>query len=168
MDTSANLGQMAAAAKPVIENREFLVFRLGDQDFGIDVRQVQELRHYDTLARVADGPRLVEGVAIWRGRVTPMIDMRIHFSPRPPLYENLTDVIVLNIADRPVCMVVDGISDVIELTPGQMKPVQQFDSAFEADCLIARAEFHQQDVLLIDIDKVLVDSRIRPGQKMAA
>jgi purine-binding chemotaxis protein CheW len=168
MDTRVNLGPMARAAKPDIGKQEFLVFRLGDQNFGIDVRKVQELRHYDTLARVADGPKLVEGVVIWRGRVAPMIDMRIHFSSHRPLYENLTDVIVLNIADRPVCMVVDGISDVIELMPGQMKPLQQNDSALVADCLIARAEYHQQDVLLVDIDKVLFDAGTRPDQKMAA
>lgn len=163
MNTATNFGPMVRGAKPAIEKQEFLLFRLGDQDFGIDVRKVQDLRHYDTLARIADGPKLIKGVVVWGGRITPMIDMRIHFSSRPPLYENLTDVIVLSIADRPVCMVVDGILDVIELAPEQMKPIQQIDLVLDASCLIARAEYRQQEVLLVDIDKVLSDSGTRSG-----
>lgn len=169
MNTTTNLGPMVRAATPVTGKREFLVFLLGDQNFGIDVRNVQELCHFDALTRISDGPQLVDSVVVWRGRIAPMIDMRIHFNSRPPLYENLTNVIVLDIADRFICVVVDGIADVVGLTLEQVKPVQQIGSAFDTRCLIGYAECDQRNLILVDIAKVLFDSETASApKKMAA
>lgn len=153
--------------RPIMEAREFLIFRLGEQDYGIDVRNVRELCHYDTLTRIADGPRLIEGVVISRGEIMPLVDMRIHFNPGAPLYENLTEIIVLTMADRSVCMAVDGVSDVVVVNPEQVKPVPQTASLFNMG-LTGWAECDQRDVLLLDIDKVLLGSGIGSQPKIAA
>ncbi|MGH8809674.1 MAG: chemotaxis protein CheW, partial [Noviherbaspirillum sp.] len=152
----------------VVKKREFLVFRIGDQEYGIDIRNVRELSHYATLARVRRRSQLIDGVVISRGDIMPMVDMRIHFHPVQPLYEDRTVVVILSIADCAICMVVDSASEVIALTPEQVKPIPQICSAFDTRCLIGLAECSHRSVLLVDIDHVMHGSRTESSKRMVA
>src|SRR3982750_247340 len=92
---------------------EFLTFRLGAEEYGIDILRVQEIRSYEAPTRIANAPAFVKGVVNLRGVIVPIVDMRIKFNLTPVNYDSFTVVIVLNIAGRVVGMVVDAVSDVI-------------------------------------------------------
>lgn len=161
MNTNINSTPMSHSImhgdKLLTEEQSFLVFRLGDQDYGIDIRTVQELRHYSMLARVAQGSRLINGVAISRGVIMPLVDMRIHVScGAAPLYDNLTDVVILDIAGRSICMVVDSVSDVIRLNLEKIQPLPPTRLALDTNYLIGFAEYEQRSLILVDINAVML------------
>src|SRR5579871_5534346 len=113
------------AASSIVEG-EFLAFTLGQEEYGIDILKVQEIRGYETVTRIANAPAFIKGVVNLRGVIVPIIDMRIKFNLADPTYDQFTVVIILNVGGRVVGMVVDGVSDVISLTPEQIRPSPDF------------------------------------------
>ena len=105
------------AATPI---REFLAFKLGSEEYGIDILRVQEIRSYERPTRIANAPDFIKGVVNLRGVIVPIIDMRLKFRLEQATYDHFTVVIVLNIGRRVMGIVVDAVSDVITLTPEQL------------------------------------------------
>src|SRR5450830_1894088 len=105
--------------------REFLAFKLGDEEYGMDILCVQEIRSYEEPTRMANAPAFIKGVINLRGVIVPILDLRMKFNLSQVNYDSFTVVIVLNIGARVVGMVVDGVSDVLTLTPEQLRPVPE-------------------------------------------
>jgi purine-binding chemotaxis protein CheW len=135
--------------------REFLAFKLGDEEYGIDILRVQEIRSYEQPTRIANAPAFIKGVVNLRGVIVPIVDMRLKFNLDSASYDSFTVVIVLNIASRIVGMVVDAVSDVITLTPDQLRPVPEFNSAIASDHLLAVGAIDERMLILIDIEKLM-------------
>jgi len=134
---------------------EFLSFTLGDEEYGIDIQKVQELRGYDAVTRIANAPEFIKGVVNLRGIIVPIIDMRIRFGIGTPSYDQFTVVIVLNIGGRVVGMVVDSVSDVITLSQEQIKPAPEMGSALDTDYLIGLGTLEERMLILVDIDRLM-------------
>lgn len=147
---------------------EFLAFTLGDEEYGIDIQSVQELRSYDTVTRLANTPEFIKGVVNLRGIIVPIIDMRIKFSLGTPVYDQVTVVIVLNIGGRVMGMVVDSVSDVITLTSDEIKPPPQMGTAINTDYLIGIGALDQRMLVLIDIARLMSADDIGLIEKLAA
>ncbi|MFZ2651883.1 MAG: chemotaxis protein CheW [Burkholderiaceae bacterium] len=146
-------GAVQASAATTL--REFLAFKLGSEEYGIDILRVQEIRSYEEPTRIANVPAFIKGVVNLRGVIVPIVDMRLKFNLEQANYDSFTVVIVLNIANRVVGMVVDAVSDVITLTPEQLRPVPQFSSAIEADHLLAIGAVAERMLILVDIEKLI-------------
>jgi purine-binding chemotaxis protein CheW len=142
-------------AAEVTALREFLAFKLGDEEYGIDILRVQEIRSYEQPTRIANAPSFIKGVVNLRGVIVPIVDMRLKFNLDSASYDSFTVVIVLNIASRVVGMVVDAVSDVITLTPEQLRPVPEFSSAIASDHLLAVGSIDDRMLILIDIEKLM-------------
>ena len=134
---------------------EFLAFTLGKEEYGIHILKVQELRGYEAVTRIANAPEFVKGVVNLRGIIVPIVDMRIKFNLGEPTYDQFTVVIILNIGGRVMGMVVDSVSDVITLTPDQVKPPPEMGTAFNTDYLIGLGTLDERMLILIDIDKLM-------------
>ena len=134
---------------------EFLAFTLGEEEYGIDIQKVQELRGYDAVTRIANAPEYIKGVVNLRGIIVPIIDMRIKFQLGAPTYDQFTVVIVLNIGGRVVGMVVDSVSDVITLTAEQIKPAPEMGAVLDTDYLIGLGTLDERMLILVDIDKLM-------------
>jgi purine-binding chemotaxis protein CheW len=147
---------------------EFLAFTLGQEEYGIDIQKVQELRGYETVTRIANSPAFVKGVMNLRGIIVPVVDMRIRFNLGEPVYNQFTVVVVLNLASRVVGMVVDSVSDVMTLTQEQIKPAPDMGSAFEAGHLIGLGTLETRMLILIDIEKLMSSPDMGLVEKMAA
>jgi purine-binding chemotaxis protein CheW len=148
---------MQQNGKPGAEaaGQEFLAFTLGKEEYGLDILKVQEIRGYETVTRVANAPEFVKGVVNLRGTIVPIVDMRIKFKLGEPTYDQFTVVIILNIAGRVVGMVVDSVSDVITLTPEQVKPAPDMGSAMSSNYLIGLGTLDERMLILIDIDRLM-------------
>ncbi len=156
--TSTNSARDAggpAIAATVTSIREFLAFKLGAEEYGIDILRVQEIRSYEQPTRMASAPAFVKGVINLRGVIVPIIDMRIKFDLTQVSYDTFTVVIVLNIGNQVVGMVVDGVSDVITLTPEQLRPVPEFASTIGSDHLLAIGSIQDRMLILLDIEKLM-------------
>ena len=149
---SAGAAPPAAVATSL---REFLAFKLGAEEYGIDILRVQEIRSYEEPTRIANAPPFIKGVVNLRGVIVPIVDMRLKFNLETISYDNFTVVIVLNIGNRVMGMVVDAVSDVITLTPEQLHPVPEFNSAIASDHLLAIGAIEQRMLILVDIEKLM-------------
>ncbi|CAN5365098.1 chemotaxis protein CheW [soil metagenome] len=143
---------------------EFLTFRLGGEEYGIDILRVQEIRGYENPTRIANAPAFIKGVINLRGTIVPIVDMRLKFGVGEATYDTFTVVIIMNIANRVVGMVVDSVSDVLTLTPQQIRPTPEFSGALDVSYLLglgslANAEGEADRMLiLIDIEKLMTSA----------
>ena len=147
---------------------EFLSFTLGQEEYGIDIQKVQELRGYDTVTRIANAPEHIKGVVNLRGIIVPIIDMRIKFNLGVPTYDQFTVVIILNISNRVMGMVVDSVSDVITLKPEQIKPAPELGAVLDTDYLIGLGTLDERMLILVDIDRLMSSSEMGLIEKLAA
>ncbi len=161
MNSTANTpsGARAAAASAASASptslREFLAFKLGPEEYGIDILRVQEIRSYEEPTRIANAPPFIKGVVNLRGVIVPIVDLRLKFKLEQADYDSFTVVIVLNIGNRVVGMVVDAVSDVITLMPEQLRPVPEFSSAIDAGHVLAIGAVAQRMLILVDIEKLM-------------
>jgi len=146
---------------------EFLTFTLGPEEYGIDILKVQEIRGYDAVTTIANTPKFIKGVINLRGIIVPIVDMRIKFNLENVTYDQLTVVIILNLASRVVGMVVDGVSDVIALTPEQIKIAPQFGATLDTKYLMGLGTVDQRMLILVDIEKLMSSSDMELVDKIA-
>ncbi|CAN5764882.1 chemotaxis protein CheW [soil metagenome] len=135
--------------------REFLAFKLGPEEYGIDILRVQEIRSYEKPTGIANAPSFIKGVVNLRGVIVPIIDMRVKFNLEHVTYGEFTVVIVLNVGNRIVGMVVDAVSDVITLTPEQLRPVPEFTSVIDSDHLLAIGTVGDRMLILVNIEQLV-------------
>ncbi len=147
---------------------EYLAFRLGSEEYGVDIQKVQELRGYDAVTRIANAPEFIKGVVNLRGVIVPIIDMRIKLDLGTPTYDQFTVVVILNLHRHVMGMVVDGVSDVITLTADQIKPAPQMGSAIDTDYLIGLGAIDERMLILVDIDKFMSSPDIGLLERLAA
>ncbi len=121
-----------AAATGSSAGGEFLTFRLGDEEYGIDILRVQEIRSYEPPTRIANAPAFVKGVVNLRGVIVPIIDLRLKLNCDKVEYNGFTVVVVLNVRGRVVGAVVDSVSDVLQLSRDNIKPAPQLNSSIDA------------------------------------
>jgi purine-binding chemotaxis protein CheW len=150
--------------------REFLVFTLASQEYGIDILKVQEIRGYDSQAvtRIANVPPFVKGVTNLRGVIVPIIDMRIKFDLENVEYNHQTVVVILNLESRVVGVVVDGVSDVIMLNQGQISAAPQFGTAFSTEYLTGIGTVGERMLILVDIERLMTSSEMALVEEAAA
>ena len=134
---------------------EALAFKLGNEEYGIKILKVQEIRGYESVTRIASAPEHVKGVVNLRGTIVPIVDMRIKFKLGEPTYNQFTVVIILNIQDRVVGMVVDSVSDVISLTAEQIKPAPDMGGTLTNDYLLGLGTVDERMIILVDIDRLM-------------
>lgn len=135
--------------------QEFLIFTLGDEEYGVDILKVQEIRGYDQVTRIANTPSFIKGVTNLRGVIVPIIDLRIKFAQQEVDYDDNTVVIVLNLSQRVVGIVVDGVSDVLSLTADQIRPAPEFAVTLSTEYLTGLGSLGERMLILVDIEKLL-------------
>jgi purine-binding chemotaxis protein CheW len=137
------------------ERQEYLTFTLGHEEYGVDILKVQEIRGYERPTAIANAPAFITGVVNLRGTIVPIVDMRIKFNLGEATCDQFTVVIILNVVDRVVGMVLDGVSDVISLGPEQMRAAPEFSSAFDTRYITGLGTIDERMLILVDIDKLM-------------
>jgi purine-binding chemotaxis protein CheW len=135
---------------------EFLSFQLGGLEYGLDFRKVQELRTLKSLERFASDGEIIRGVAVSRGVIMPIVDMRVAFSDRAR-GSGPTDVIILQLSSCIMGMVVDGVTDVVRLRADQISPIPSSQEQGDSGCdyLLGLGEVDGRRLILVDIDKLM-------------
>jgi purine-binding chemotaxis protein CheW len=165
------------AAKPQAQSvrnedvgSEFLVFTLGDEEYGIDILKVQEIRGYDadTVTRIANVPTFIKGVTNLRGIIVPIVDLRIKFNLGRVDYNEQTVVIILNLDRRVVGIVVDGVSDVLMLNAGQIRPAPEFGATLSTEYMTGLGTVDERMLILVDIEKMMTSDEMALVEKVAS
>ena len=138
---------------------EFLTFRLGAEEYGIDILRVQEIRSFEEPTRIANSPSYVKGVVNLRGVIVPVVDLRIKLGCDLVEYNSFTVVIVLNVKGRVVGAVVDSVSDVLELKREEIKPAPEMSSSSVDTAFITGiASVGERMLILMDIEALMSSS----------
>jgi len=149
----------SAARQVNAQAREFLSFKLGAEEYGIDILKVQEIRGYEKPTRIANAPAFIMGVVNLRGVIVPIIDLRLKFGLADAQYNDLTVVIVLNVAQRVVGVVVDSVSDVLALGSEQIKPAPEFNALLDASYITGlgsvKTDEGERMLILTDIEQLM-------------
>jgi purine-binding chemotaxis protein CheW len=147
--------QVEAAA---MRANEFLTFTLGEEEYGVEILKVQEIRSYEPPTTIANAPEFIKGVVNLRGVIVPIVDMRIKFGLGSSEYNQFTVVIILNVAHRVVGMVVDGVSDVLTLTAEQIRPAPEFGAGLDTKYITGLGTVDKRMLILMDIEKLMTSS----------
>lgn len=137
------------------EAREYLTFRLDQEEYGIDILKVQEIRGYEPPTRVANAPDFIKGVVNLRGTIVPIVDMRLKFNCSKVEYNAFTVVIILNLRSRIVGVVVDSVSDVMELPAESIKAAPEIDSVIDSGAVLGLGSLGDRMLILLDIQRLM-------------
>jgi purine-binding chemotaxis protein CheW len=148
-----NNARSTGAAKAVTS--EFLTFRLGSEEYGIDILRVQEIRSYEAPTRIANAPSFIKGVVNLRGVIVPVVDLRIKLNCDKVEYNGFTVVIVLNVHGRVVGAVVDSVSDVLELSQDLIKPAPEMHTSVDTSFITGIASVGERMLILMDIEALM-------------
>ncbi len=154
---SMNLESATTSVKKQVESvaGEYLTFVLGGEEYGIEILKVQEIRGYDTVTKIANTPSFIKGVVNLRGRIVPIVDLRIKFNLENKQYDEFTVVIILNLRGRVVGIVVDGVSDVLDLPSENIREVPDLVSNIDTQYILGLGSVEERMLILIDIEKLM-------------
>ncbi|MCT6588428.1 MULTISPECIES: chemotaxis protein CheW [Pantoea] len=144
--------------KLVVDNKmghEYLIFTLGNEEYGIEILKVQEIRGYDRVTRIPNAPEFITGVTNLRGVIVPIVDLRVKFQLGAADINQDTVIIVLNLHERIVGIVVDGVSDVLALNDEQIRPAPDFSATLSTKYLLGLGLLNERMLILVDIEKLL-------------
>jgi purine-binding chemotaxis protein CheW len=149
-------------------NRELLVFALGKEEYGIDILKVQEIRGYDAVTAIANSPNFIKGVINLRGNIVPIVDLRIKFGLGNVVYDQFTVVIIINVSQRTMGIVVDGVSDVMTLATDQLRAAPEFGSALDTAYILGLGTVEDRMIILVDIEKLMTSADMALVEAVAA
>ena len=150
----------AGATAATVTEGEYLTFVLGNEEYGIEILKVQEIRGYDTVTKIANTPEFIKGVINLRGSIVPIIDLRILFHLGEVEYNQFTVVIILNVKNRIMGIVVDGVSDVISLQASQISPVPDLVTSISTKYLVGLGTVNDHMLILVDIEQLMTSQEL--------
>ena len=158
MLTDAKVVARHEAARGHAAGGEFLTFRLGAEEYGIDILKVQEIRSYEPPTRIANAPAFIKGVVNLRGVIVPIVDLRVKLGCDSVEYNGFTVVIVLNVKGRVVGAVVDSVSDVLELAGSAIKPAPEMHTAVDTSFITGIGSVNERMLILMDIEGLMTSA----------
>lgn len=150
-------GGTAATADDLVAS-EYLTFTLGQEEYAIDILKVQEIRGYEKPTLIANAPTFIKGVINLRGIIVPIVDLRVKFNLGKIEYTPFTVVIILNVAGRVIGIVVDSVSDVIALTPAQIRQAPDFSGTFDTKYILGLAAVDTRMMIVTDIERLMTSA----------
>ena len=149
----ANAGSREALGKT--PRGEYLTFRLGAEEYGIDILRVQEIRSFEPPTRIANAPAFLKGVVNLRGVIVPIVDLRLKLGCDSAEYNHFTVVIVLNVRARVVGAVVDSVSDVLELGGDAIRPAPAMNASIDTSFITGIGSVNDRMLILMDIEALM-------------
>ncbi len=136
---------------------QLVTFRLGNEEFSVDILKVQEIIRLMELTRVPKAPEFIEGVINLRGKVIPVMDLRKRFCM--PAAEDTSEarIIVVELANTTVGFRVDGVSEVLRLPADTVEPPPTMVSGVETEYIRGVGKLDDRLIILLDVEKVLTE-----------
>lgn len=150
--------QVAAAvsqAEFTSDGRQFLTFSLGAEEYGVDILKVQEIKGYAPATPIPNTPSFIKGVMNLRGTIIPVVDLRRKLSMDDAEYNQFTVIIVVKVAAKVVGLVVDSVSDVLNIPNADVQDSPDLGGHVDVRFVSGMAKVNDKLVMLLDIEKVL-------------
>lgn len=147
------------------EEIKVIVFRLGNEEYGVDVQQVKSIERMEHITRVPNTPPFVKGVINLRGVVVPIIDLRKRFGIDQKDYDDATRIIIVHVDDMEVGLIVDSANDVIDINLDTIEPPPKVVGGVESIYLRGVAKLSNRLLILLNLDKVLNPEEMKELEK---
>lgn len=134
---------------------KYLTFVLGHEEYGLEILKVREIISVMEITEVPQVPAFIKGVINLRGKVIPIIDLRLKFGMPPIEYTRETCIIVVNVHDLLLGIVVDTVAEVLDIIEKDIDPPPTFGSAVKTDFILGMGKVKGKVKILLDIDRVL-------------
>jgi purine-binding chemotaxis protein CheW len=153
------LNQMEALNQDIgltADANQFLTFSLGDEEYGVDILKVQEIKGYVPATRIPNAPPDVNGVLNLRGTIVPIVDLRRKFCLESVEYDQFTCIVVVVVRGRVMGMIVDSVSEVMNIPPADIQPPPDFGNSINTNLLRGMGKVGDKLIILLDIEAVLL------------
>lgn len=157
---SAPVQRSSSTTTAASASAEYLTFRLGQEEYGIDILKVQEIRSYEQPTRMAHAPDFIKGVIDLRGVIVPIVDLRLKLGCASADYTDFTVVIILNVGGTVLGAVVDAVADVVALAADAIKPAPHFQGNMDAMFVRGIATTGERMLIVVDIEALLSSSEM--------
>jgi purine-binding chemotaxis protein CheW len=148
------------AASHTGEVNQFLTFTLGAEEYGIEILKVQEIKGYSAITHIPNAPAHVKGVMNLRGTVVPVVDLRAKFGMEAVEYSKFTVIIVVMVGQKIAGLVVDAVSDVLNIQQSEVRPAPDFGARADTRFISGVASIGDKLAVLVDIDKLLTEEEV--------
>jgi purine-binding chemotaxis protein CheW len=159
MSTAQQFVDQEIAGNAPVGTDQYLTFIVADEEYGVDILRVQEIKGWDKVTPIPNTPDYVQGVINLRGTIVPVVDLRQRFAMPKLDYGPTTVVIVLKVAgedrDRTMGIIVDAVSDVYDVDPNDVKPPPDLGGDMGSEWVKGLATVDEKMVIVLDIDQML-------------
>lgn len=149
------MNQQANTATAADEAAQYLTVNLGNEEYGVDILAVREIRGWTPVTRIPQAPSYVLGVLNLRGAIVPVLDLRLRFQLAREEYTATTVTVIVMVSGRQFGVVVDAVSDVVEVAPSGIRPVPDMGTTVDTEYLKGLTSVGERMVLLLDVDRLL-------------
>lgn len=150
------------------DGSQFLTFQLGEELYGVDILRVQEIKGYTAVTKIPNTPPHIKGVLNLRGTIVPIVELRTKFGMETIDYTMFTVIIVVVVREKIMGLVVDAVSDVLNIDKKDIQPPPQFGASVDVSFLNGIGKSGDKLVALLDMDRLLNDSDLQDNSTAAA
>jgi purine-binding chemotaxis protein CheW len=150
------------------DSDQFLTFTLEDEEYGIEILRVQEIKGFSKIRPIPNAPAYIKGVMNLRGTVVPVVDLRSRFGMREAEYNQFTVIIVVSVGAKVVGLVVDAVSDVLNIRKDQIEESPEMGDGLDNSFFRGMGKVGDKLVLLLNIDKLVAGDRLEGIEQTAA
>lgn len=138
----------------------YLTFRIGEEDYGIEIAHVIEIVGIQRITEVPDMPNFVKGVINLRGQVIPVIDIRARFNMEPRAYDDRTCVVVVKVRETNIGLIVDTVCEVREIPGENVSPPPKVATGASSHYIIGLGKVGDEVKILLDVGKLLFEEQL--------
>ncbi|MGR3303332.1 MAG: chemotaxis protein CheW [Candidatus Scalindua sp.] len=157
----------AVATKKEVTEGKFLTFVLGSEVYGIEILRVREIMGLMGITTVPQTPDYMKGVLNLRGKVIPVIDLRLKFSMPEEEHTKETCIIVAEVNNTSIGIIVDSVSEVLDIKSGEIEETPSFGQGIDTDFIMGLGKTKDKIIILLDIEKVLSSEDLETVEQLA-
>ena len=139
------------------DGSQFLTFNLGEEFYGVDILRVKEIKGYTTVTKIPNTPAHIKGVLNLRGTIVPIVELRTKFGMPTIEYTTFTVIILVVVRDKVIGLVVDSVSDVLNIDKKDIQPPPQFGAKVDVSFMTGIGKSGEKLVTLLNMDRLLID-----------
>jgi purine-binding chemotaxis protein CheW len=153
----------AESSKSQVAAGQFLTFSLGQEEYGIELLKVQEIKGYSAITPIPNTPAHIKGVMNLRGAVIPIVDLRTRFGMDAIEYTQFNVIIVINVGAKIMGLLVDAVSDVLNVASDDIRPAPDFGAHVDTRFISGMASAGDKVAVLLDLDTLLSEADLAPA-----
>ena len=157
------MSEMITATDP----HQFLTFALGQEEYGVAILKIQEIKGFSAITPLPNTPPHVKGVLNLRGTIIPIVDLRKKFRLPAVAYDQFTVIVVVQVQGKTLGFIVDAVRDVLTVTAQDIQPTPDLAGQVDTACLTGLAKAGEKLVILLDIDQVLTQAEVQAAAEVA-